>query len=281
MSVKSPLVWFGGKAALVSKILHLLPDHDTYVEPFGGAAHVIAAKPVGKIDVYNDILNDVVNFMVIATQRKDELVETCCSLPYSRSLFIQYQEELFSQRRLGGGMNDFDRAVRFFYVNRLGANGGGLNHKSGFKCSYHKNTPLSYQNACERINQFAERMRWVIIECRDFREIIKGYDSPRTAFYVDPPYVGTEYRYVGNFKENEHRELAKILHNVNGKVMLSYYDHPLIDELYDDQWYRLEVQVSKSAVFAGCTGQKKPQDTELILTNYEIGQITIDELIPV
>ncbi|AKQ71750.1 MULTISPECIES: DNA adenine methylase [Bacillus] len=80
-------------------------------------------------------------------------------------------------------------------------------------------------------------MKGVMIECQDFRTIIEKYDSPDTLFYVDPPYVGREQFYAGEFTEQDHRDLARLLIQAKGKVVLSYYDDPLILELYPN-WER-------------------------------------------
>jgi DNA adenine methylase len=270
---RSPLIWFGGKAMLAGTIIELMPDHDCYVEPFGGAAHVIAQKPPSKVEVYNDINDDVVNFLMVLNEDPERLYEACRTLPYSRSLFEQWQDELFDQRRNGGEMSNFDRAVKFFYVNRLGINGGGLNHKSGWKHSAHHNSPKVYQNVCERINKFANRMREVFIECRDFRYIVETYDGPRTVFYVDPPYVGCERRYTGEFREQDHRDLAEILHRIKGKAIVSYYDCDLVKELYPG-WRRVEIKTFKNSVKVE-EGYERPEATELLLMNFEDEQMTI------
>jgi DNA adenine methylase len=114
MKVKSPLIWFGGKAMIAQRIVDLIPAHNCFVEPFGGAAHVLASKPPSKTEVYNDINGDAVNFLMVLREDPERLQEACASLPYSRSLFEMWQNELFDQRRNGGEMNDFDRAVKFF-----------------------------------------------------------------------------------------------------------------------------------------------------------------------
>ncbi|MDR9504739.1 DNA adenine methylase [Brevibacillus agri] len=269
MGAKSPLIWFGGKATILGHILELIEqvDHDTYNEPFGGSARVIAEKPPGKVDVYNDINDDAVNFLMVVNEDPERFYQAVKKLPYSRSLFEQWQEELFHYRRRGGYISNFDRAVRFFYVNRLGIYGGGLNHKSGFKHSPKHNSPKSYQGVCERIHEFADRMRLVIIERHDFRDNIKTYDTPRTLHYVDPPYVGSEHRYPGDFDENDHRDLAKLLNKAKGKVILSYYDCDLVRELYPG-WYRKEIKAKKNTVVSG-EGYTRPDATELLLMNYK------------
>ncbi|MGG3927363.1 DNA adenine methylase [Metabacillus fastidiosus] len=62
--VRSPLICFGRKAKYAGYIISKMPSHKVYIEPFGGAAHVIAQK--GRIghEVYNDIDGVVVNFII-------------------------------------------------------------------------------------------------------------------------------------------------------------------------------------------------------------------------
>lgn len=107
-------------------------------------------------------------------------------------------------------------------------------------------------------------MRNVQIECRDFREIIRVYDSPDTLFYVDPPYIGRERYYAGGFTEQDHRELAAMLHNIQGKAIVSYYDDPLLLDLYPD-WERETFQGTKQIV-NGVNGGAE----ELLLMNFKI-----------
>ena len=40
--IRSPLIWFGGKGKVADEIICRMPLHKVYVEPFGGAAHVMA-----------------------------------------------------------------------------------------------------------------------------------------------------------------------------------------------------------------------------------------------
>lgn len=70
--------------------------------------------------------------------------------------------------------------------------------------------------------------------------VIKRYDSPETLFYCDPPYPlasrgGTAYGY--EMSDDQHRDLARVLRNVQGKVALSGYHCDLMNELYGDWQY--------------------------------------------
>lgn len=108
-----------------------------------------------------------------------------------------------------------------------------------------------------------------MIDNRDFREIFLVYDSPTTLFYVDPPYVGREKYYAGGFTEQDHRDLAEILNGIQGKAVLSYYDDPLVDELYPN-WRRETFQSARQVV-----NGKNNIAEELLLMNFDSGQLTL------
>lgn len=263
---RSPLIWFGGKSKVAHHIISKFPDHTCYVEPFGGAAHVIAQKPPVYSEVYNDIDGEVVNFLLMARNEPEKLKEACDSLPYSRGLYEKWKREEPPK-------DDFEKAVRFFYVNRSGIAKGNSDSSfstdTGWRHSREHNTARTYRSACKVITDFSDRMKSVMIDNRDFREIFRVYDSPETLFYVDPPYIGREKYYAGGFTESDHRDLAKILNDVKGKVILSYYDDPLLRELYDN-WNRETFQAARQVV----NGNNNKAE-ELLLMNFDNGQMTL------
>jgi DNA adenine methylase len=269
VKVRSPLIWFGGKGKVAHQIISRMPAHKTYVEPFGGAAHVIAQKPRIAHEVYNDIDGDLVNFLLVARDLPDKLSAACESLPYSRELYETWKCESMPEDR-------FERAVRFFYLNRSGiakGNGPGT-YKTGWRhsTSSSQNPAMGYQSACLLIKSFADRMKGVMIEHDDFRKIIEKYDSQDTLFYVDPPYIGREKFYAGGFTEKDHRDLAALLKEIKGKAIVSYYDDPLLLELYPN-WRRDTFESFKQVVNGdNCYTE------ELLLMNFENNQMTIFEV---
>lgn len=264
--IRSPLIWFGGKGRMAHHIIKHFPPHKCYVEPFGGAAHVIAQKPPVEVEVYNDIDESVVNFLMVANKQTEELIKACDAIPYSRALYEKW-------KRQPPPADNFERAVRFFYINRSGIAKGnadeGFCTNTGWRHSASTNTAKAYYNAVQIIRDFAERMKNVMIDNRDFREIIRVYDSPDTLFYVDPPYIGREKYYAGGFTEQDHRDLAELLNKVSGKVVLSYYDHPLLDELYPN-WTRERFQAARQVV----NGNNNTAE-EMVLMNFDNGQLTL------
>ena len=76
----------GGKFFLVKKLLPLIPPHEVYVEVFGGAANLLFNKPPSKVEVYNDINSELVNFFrVLRDDVKWKILQEKLLLtPYSR-----------------------------------------------------------------------------------------------------------------------------------------------------------------------------------------------------
>lgn len=256
---KSPLIWFGGKGKTAKYILKHMPVHTCYVEPFGGAAHVIAQKHSVYAEVYNDIDGDLVNFLMVARDHARELYRRCETLPYSRDLFLQF-------RSLTIPLDPIEKAVLFFYLNRSGIAKGNsrssFSKNTGWRSSKEHNTARTYSAACETILKFASRMKNVMVENRDFRDIFRIYDGADTLFYVDPPYVGREKYYAGGFSEKDHRDLSSILNNIKGKAIVSYYDDPLLYELYPG-WRRISFKAARQVV-----NGKDNTVTELLLMNF-------------
>ncbi|KAF6576552.1 DNA adenine methylase [Paenibacillus polymyxa] len=266
--VRSPLIWFGGKSKYAQHIISRFPSHRKYVEPFGGAAHVIAQKPRITHEVYNDIDGLVVNFLLVNRTDPERLRQACESLPYSRQLYERWKREAMPE-------DEFERAVRFFYLNRSAIGKGNAEEvpQTGWRHStVSGQSPANgYLSACKLLPDFAERMKGVMIEHTDFRTIIEKYDDPHTLFYVDPPYVGREKYYAGSFTERDHRDLADLLHNVRGKVVLSYYDDQLVKELYPD-FTRDPFDAHKQVV----GGSGADIDTEeMLLMNFDNRQLTL------
>lgn len=115
-----------------------------------------------------------------------------------------------------------------------------------------------------------------MVERLDFREFIPKYYGPNVAWYVDPPYVDREKYYALTEKDRRdpeklHRDLAALLKNVKGKVILSYYPDPLINELYGD-WYRETFNAYKQVVGGDGLGREAE---ELLLMNFDNGQLTL------
>jgi DNA adenine methylase len=229
------LRYFGGKWKIAEWICRQMPAHDVYVEPFGGAGSVMLRKTPSRLEVYNDLDGDVVNFFRVLRDRPDALIRAVALTPYSR------EEHVLAQAPTE---EPLERARRF-YVLCWQSYASGTRPKP-FKIGWR--TTKAYhagmmQSWCDEENLYAiaARLKQVLIENNDAFALLKSYDSPATLFYVDPPYLGdtrsghgrNEYRHE-MYDAESHRRLAAALHGVQGKVMLSGYESALYDGLYAD-----------------------------------------------
>lgn len=264
--------WLGGKFYSAPQIVAALPPtsaYEAYIEPFGGAAHVLLRKPPGKhLEVFNDRNGDLVNFWMIARDHPQALQARVDSLPYSRLLYEDYRASL----EQGEPMDKLERAARWFYVH-CSTFGAAPDHRKGWGyivAGGHSNRVQSLRSATALLSLVAERMRFVQIECQDFVHIIKVYERPRTLLYVDPPYVGCDDYYevdgVPPFTEAHHRKLAALLNATPALVALSYYEHPLVDELYPSSRWRRITWTQPKAVEK--TRKARQLGREVLLMNY-------------
>lgn len=261
VKLRSNLIWFGGKAKMAKTIIKLMPEHKTYVDLFGGGANVLIQKERQKSDIYNDINGDAVNYFKVLRDKPDKFYDAVEALPYSREIYEEWRHEPLPA-------DDFERAVRWFYINRSGIVGGAGGNPGGWRHGVTHNTVGSYRSACELIKPIAERLKNVMIEKQDFRTIISKYDTDDTLFYVDPPYVGREKQYAGGFTEQDHRDLAQLLGGIKGNAIVSYYPDPLVTELYAD-WNTMKIP-SKVYSKKVQPGESKPDATEMLLFNYSV-----------
>lgn len=272
VSVESPLSWVGGKYVSAKRILAAFPPphvYGTYCEVFGGAAHVLVRKQKERhLEVYNDLNGDLINFWMVARDHTQAIQERIDTLPYSRMLYHRYRDSLNAQT----AMDDVERAARWFYVLRCSF-GGGPDFSNGWAYTINQHENLrahSLRTATALLAKVAERFHEVQIEHQDFETLIKAYQTPRTMFYADPPYIGCESYYTVEgmppFTQDDHTRLAALLNATPALVALSYYEHPLLDDLYPaSRWRRMTWSQSKAIEK---TRGRRQMGQEVLLMNY-------------
>ncbi|AUV84720.1 adenine methyltransferase (plasmid) [Salinigranum rubrum] len=198
-----------------------MPDHRCYVEVFGGSGALLYNKPESTVEVYNDINDDLVQFFRTLRERREELVEWLRAVPYARTLYEEWVTDYFEGYR---PEDDIERAGRFFAL-RYMQFAGDISMVNGFKTRAKRSPARTFDNARERLDELAERFRQVIIEHQDYADILSRYDDTDTdvVLYCDPPYVGGEGYYPGEFS---HSEFADALLDVESDWMVSYAELP-------------------------------------------------------
>ncbi len=246
--------WVGGKNRLKKHIIPLIPeDTERYIEVFGGAGWVLFAKEQHpkQMEVFNDIDGNLINLYRQIKYNCDELQKEVDWLQ-SRELFNEYRHQIESNTHL----TDIQRAARYLYI---------------IKCSF-GSTKSSFATAPKGVNgilhklpDYQKRLSKVIIENRDFENLIKTYDRPKALFYLDPPYVNTEKYYSAfNFKTSDHERLNALLRTIKGRFILSYNDCDFIRELYKD--YNI-INIDRPNLLSADT-KNRSSFKEVIITNF-------------
>src|SRR5438128_4807882 len=79
--------WYGGKFSHLDWLLPLLPECHHYCEPFAGSGAVLLNRAPAKVETYNDIDGEVVNFFQVLRDRPEELERAISLTPFSREEF--------------------------------------------------------------------------------------------------------------------------------------------------------------------------------------------------
>ncbi len=226
-----PLIrYYGGKWKIAPWIISHFPTHKVYVEPFGGGASVLLRKDRSKHEIYNDLSDELVNLFRVLRDNGDQLKRAIELTPYARSEFVASLEDTD---------DPVERARRYIVFSAMGFATRGKKENAGFRSKIHPRKtgfPESWDKYKSHIDKIIERMQGVVIENLPAIDLIKKYDTSDTLYYVDPPYVPStrtsNVKYQHEMTEDDHRELADVLNNVKGMVIVSGYDSDLYHRLY-------------------------------------------------
>lgn len=228
------LDYYGGKWKHANEIIKNFPAHKSFVEVFCGAASITLRKPRSKNEIINDIHNEVVNFFYVLRDRNMELKTLLEKTPYSRTEYLLCRTN---------SDDSLEQARRTVVKSWFGI-GDSLDNKTGFRVSLTQggSTTAPWLKYTDYLHLYAERLRGVIIENLDYREILRRYDRTDTLFYMDPPYVADQrskkHAYLHDWNDQDHNELLNNLKNIKGKVVLSGYDTNIYDALgYEKKYF--------------------------------------------
>ena len=260
--------WYGGKFSHLDWLLPLLPASHHYCEPFAGSAAVLLNRAPAPIETYNDLDGEVCNFFRVLREQGEDLARSIALTPFSR-------EEFAAACTLDPEVAPLERARRFYIRARQVRTGLAQTATVGrwANCKDTTRAGMSgvisrWLGGVEMLPQIAERLIRVQIENRPALDVIRLYDSARTLFYCDPPYVhatrGDSKAYKHEMNDEQHAELAKVLNRVKGKVALSNYDCELLDQLYPaPKWHKHKCKPRTNHATKG-------QRVEVLWTNYAL-----------
>ena len=278
------LSYIGGKSKIGKWIVPFYDKNmETYVEVFGGMFWCffnmdLKQFPNLKKVVYNDF-NPLNYNLFKCIQNPTELLKAINSIdcqkfgveitpPLYKEQFIRFQAEIFNED-FSVKPGDYEVAAKYVYVLTQVFSGSKpetssfIDLKGKYKSKY-----LTFRDKLSKPDWIEHFLKITHVENMDFADVLAKYDSPTTYIYLDPPYWKTENYYNNHdFDREDHERLANVLHGIQGKFSLSYYDFELLHEWFPETQYRWEKKLFAKAA-AAKKGKTQNMGEELLIMNY-------------
>ena len=168
-------IW-AGKNRIARKLISLIPAHTTYVEPFCGGAQVFFHKEPSKVEIFNDLSDDVFNFLRVCKLHDKELLRYLDFCIVSRRWF-----ELF-EKTLPETLTDVQRAARFFFLQKNCY--GGLIVRRNFSVSVEDGSNYNPKSLPRLLERAHERLLNVQLECLPYDKIFKNATDRQLSFIL-------------------------------------------------------------------------------------------------
>lgn len=212
----------GGKRRMLKYILPIIPQHDTYIEPFAGGLAVFLAKDRVKNEIINDLNHEVGNFYLYVREHPESLLREMEDYLHSTDIF-----KAFLQNK---GLTELQRVARWFLLKVSSFSGFGdtfARDSRGYRgFNKERHMPL--------IEQLHERLRNVTIDSRDWQKVVDMYDSANAFIYFDPPYCTGDAGTYDAFAPEDMEILRNRLYTLKGKWILSCDGSDICREIFAD-----------------------------------------------
>ena len=233
--VKSPLRYPGGKSRAIRQIMRHVPaTAQEYREPFvGGGSVFLAMKSLfgRRIRRYciNDLNHDLYCFWKYARDKNSELAAAAQTF---KDAYADGRELWRFLKAEGNMASDFERAVRFFILNRITFSGvvdsGGYS-QSAFERRF-------TQSSIDRLAQLGTMLQGVEICHGDYEPRLHAAGSD-VFIFLDPPYwSATDSRLYGAGGELhtsfDHERFAETMRRCGHQWLITYDDSPFIRDLF-------------------------------------------------
>lgn len=239
----------GNKMRYIEKILPLIPEHKTYVEPFVGSGAVLVSKEPSEKEIINDLDDELIkDWKLLKTTKYQDII------PDSEINTIEKMRS-FYKKNVNSNNNYKKLASRLM---RRCALFSGKDNKCGSAEMYRYS---NINNKMKELPEYNQRLKNVKILNKDYKDVIKEYDSSSTFFFLDPPYEDSSRIYThGDF---DFEELKNILSNIKGKFLLTLNDSSYIRNLFKSFNIKSITLKSVGGLFVGAKPRK-----ELLIRNY-------------
>lgn len=234
---RPPLRYFGGKWRLADWIISFFPQHYHYIDVCGGAASILLQKPRSKMETYNDVDGNVVNFFRMLRDRPEDLIRAIDLTPWSREEYATHHEP---------SADPIESARRFWVgctmsISCMPYTSSGMRVAKSSASSPGRACSLTYITV-DHLVAVARRLKGVQIENLDYEEILRRYDDVDNLFYFDPPYTHSTRTntsmYQQEWGDDKHVCAAGMLRGLSGMAIVSGYRCSLYERLYESHGWR-------------------------------------------
>jgi len=252
---------------MVGDLLRILPEHDIYVEPFVGGGSLFFAKvftkPAKKFDVISDAYCDLINFYKRVA--KGDLRKCEHLREINAPKVVDLAKKIYKTK------GDKNLSACEFLLLSKGSYSGMASSGGRAKVSFPKSRPAhnkTLKTVLCNLDDYEHALRKTKILCGDFKKIMRKYDSPRTVFYLDPPYYS-----IKKFYKQESvtpKEIKSVTDKIKGKMILSYNKHPEVVETFCNSPKYHCYQKTARYTFKLRRGEPGKYRSELIITNFKL-----------
>ena len=239
---KSPLRYPGGKSKALKKIMPFITTNITeYREPFvGGGSVFFAIQSIfqDKIKSYwiNDLNYDLYCFWKQVTDNVTPLIaelrDIYITTTDGRTLFNKLAKSKDLLNKDHDMLSEFDRAVRFFVLNRITFS--GVVDSGGYsQAAYEKRFTSS---SIDRVEAIALYLSGTKITNEDYTEALTP-SGDDVFIFLDPPYwKATDSKLYGTrgalHTAFDHERFAENMRKCQHKWLITYDDSPIIRDLF-------------------------------------------------
>lgn len=249
----------GGKYSLRKKILPLIPDHTTYVEPFAGSGAVFFFKPKVEHNVLNDLDKGVVSGLRLLQHA-----------PLDTSKYPAPTSVEATKRQFVKPAKTIPQKI----VKRI------IESSAGFSGTLVTRPKQIYstggvERKLKRLPDIIEKMKDVKVTSEDYGKVIDKNDSPSTFFFLDPPYENSNAQMgYAEHKDFDFERLVNELSRIKGKFLMTINDSPRIRKMFSKFYIKPFVaDTNLRNIYYTKNGQKTShpyQRKELFIANYPL-----------
>lgn len=276
--MNNPLRYPGAKSKLYKYISDLLISEElkgcTFYEPYGGSA-ALSFKLLENCIIDKAVINEkdplIYSFWYCVFNRTDELIQRINDVDISIDTWNEFSN--FKNEDFIKGKDIIDIGFAGLFLNRTSFSGilkagplGGNTQSSSYTidCRFNKQSIIKNIIDCSK---YKRKISIYNLDAIHFmKRIIKFRKNSKIFVYIDPPYYEkgkSLYRYYYNDKN--HTALYEYIKNKVFPWLISYDDHPFIENLYCNK--------NKVKLYLDYSVRTSKKGRELLISNLEIPPI--------